>query len=124
MMTPKRRSPKTILLVEDSDDCRIVTKWVLSAFGYKVATARNGLEALERFNPKVHQVVITDNSMPGMTGLELARKIKHTSPATPVVMYTGSPPADQSGLDLVIQRPTHLVVLIEALEKVLAQNSR
>jgi hypothetical protein len=55
-----------------------------------------------------------------MTGAEMAHIIKLRSPATPVLMYSGNPPADRSCLDMVIQRPTHLLTLKDAAEKLLA----
>lgn len=108
---------KAILVVDDQKECRLATKWFLANFGYRVETARDAEEALQLFNPKVHDAVITDNSMPGMSGVEMARVIKLRSPQTPVVMYSGSIPPDRSCLDVVLQRPTHLLVLKEALEQ-------
>ena len=107
---------KTILLVDDRDDCRITTKWFLTNFGYAVESARSAEEALALFDSKIHDLVITDNSMPGMSGAEMAHVIKLRSSVTPVIMYTGSVPEDQSCLDLVIEKPTHLLVLKEAAD--------
>src|ERR1035438_9318944 len=115
--------PKTILIVDDEDPCRITTSWFLANFGYTISAARNAEEALALFDPKVHDVVLTDNSMPGISGAEMAHIIKLRSPATLVVMYTGLPPKDQSCLDLVIQRPAHLLTLKEALDKLIAARS-
>ena len=117
---PSSSGLKTILLVDDHDESRLTTKWFLSNFGYAVDSARNPSEALALFDPKIHDVIITDNSMPGMTGVEMAHIIKLRSPSTPVLMYTGQSPDDRSCLDLVIQRPTHLLALREAVEKLLA----
>jgi CheY-like chemotaxis protein len=111
---------KTILLVDDQDDCRITTKWFLSTFGYAVDSARNAEEALEIFDPNLHDIVITDNSMPGLKGTEMAHIIKLRSRSTPVIMYTGFPPEDQSCLDVVIERTANLLVLKEAVENALA----
>jgi CheY-like chemotaxis protein len=107
---------KTILVVDDLDDCRITTKWFLTNFGYAVDSARSAEEALALFDAKVHDLVITDNSMPGMSGAEMAHVIKLRSPLTPIIMYTGSVPQDQSCLDLVFEKPTHLLVLKEAAD--------
>ena len=112
-------SLKTILLVDDVDDCRVTTKWFLTNFGYAVDSARNAEEALALFNSQIHDVVITDNSMPGMSGSEMAHIIKLRSPSTPVLMYSGSAPADRSCVDLVIQRPSHLLALKEGVERIL-----
>ena len=118
------RSPpgslKTVLLVDDGDECRVTTKWFLMNFGYAVDAVRSAAEALELFDPAVHDLVVTDNAMPGMTGAEMAHVIKMRAPSTPILMYSGNPPDDQSCLDVVIQRPTHLLTLRDAVDKLLA----
>jgi CheY-like chemotaxis protein len=114
-------SPRTILLVDDSDDLRVTTKWFLSNFGFAVESVRSAEEALALFDPKTHDVIITDNSMSGMTGAEMAHIIKLRSPSTPVLMYTGRPPEDRSCLDVVIQKPAHMLALKEGVDRLLAQ---
>jgi len=114
---------RTILLVDDGDDTRILTKWFLNNFGYTVEPVRNATDALERFNPRVHDLVITDNAMPGMTGAELAHVLKLRSPTTPIIMFTGQPPADTACLDLVLQRPAHLMLLKDGVEQLLSSPS-
>ena len=113
-------SVKMILLVDDEDDVRIITKWFLSNFGYAVDAARTAQEALALFDPAIHDMVITDNVMPSMTGAEMARVIKMRSPSTPVLMYSGNPPDDRSCLDRVIQRPSHVLTLRDAVHTLLA----
>ena len=118
----ERYSPslKTVLLVDDGDTSRVTTKWFLTNFGYAVDCARNAEEALALFNPTIHDIVVTDNRMPGLTGAEMAHIIKMRSARTPVLMYTGIPPEDQSCLDMVLQRPTHPLVVKEAVDRLLA----
>ena len=107
-------------MVDDMDECRITTRWFLTNFGYAVDAARTAEEALSLFDPAIHDLVVTDNTMPGMTGAELAHVIKMRSPSTPVLMYTGHSPADRSCVDMVVQRPTHLLALKEAADSLLA----
>jgi CheY-like chemotaxis protein len=110
----------TILLVDDSRDTRLMTKWFLDYVGYIVHAFSSADDAVAQFDPKIHDLVLTDNSMPRMTGAEMAHIIKMRSPATPVVMYTGRAPSDRSCLDAVIERPTPLPVLKETIDKLLA----
>lgn len=110
---------KTVLLVDDRDDFRITAKWFLDTFGYAVDSVRTAEEALAVFDPRIHDIVLTDNSMPGMSGGEMAHVIKLRSPSTPIVMHTGMPPQDRSCLDLVIEKPTHMLKLKEALDTLL-----
>jgi CheY-like chemotaxis protein len=111
---------KTMLLVDDDDSSRITTKWFLTSFGYAVVSVRDVEEALAVFDPRIHDVVITDNSMPGMKGTEMAHIIKLRSPSTPVLMYTGLAPDDRSCVDVLIQKPTYLLNLKDAVDKLLA----
>ncbi len=111
---------RTILLVDDNVDTRLLTKMFLNNFGYEVDSADCAGEALARFNPALHDLILTDNSMPGMTGGEMAHIIKLRSPGTPVVMCTGNPPDDCSSIDVVIKKPTYLLAIKDTLDKLLA----
>lgn len=108
-----------MLLVDDNVDTRLLTKMFLNNFGYEVDPADTAGEALNRFNPTVHGLVLTDNSMPGMSGGEMAQIIKSRSPQTPIVMCTGQPPSDCSSIDIVIKKPTHLFAIKDAVDKLL-----
>jgi CheY-like chemotaxis protein len=110
---------KTVLLVDDNVDTRLLTKMFLNNFGYEVDSAEGPAEALERFNPVLHDLVLTDNSMPGMTGGEMAHIIKMRSPLTPIVMCSGNPPTDNAALDVVIKKPTHLFAIKDAVDRFL-----
>lgn len=121
-ITPKQVC-KTILLVDDRDETRLMTKWLLTNFGYAVESVHNAHECLHLFNPQVHDLVITDNSMPSLSGIEMAHVIKLRSPSTPVLMYSGMPPAEISAVDLVVQRPCHVLELKDAIDKLLAKKT-
>ena len=110
----------TILLVDDGRATRLMTKWFLDYVGYVVHSFSNPEDALAQFDPKIHDLVLTDNSMSPMTGAEMAHIIKMRSPATPVLMYTQAPPGDRSCLDAVVQRATPLPDLKETIDKLLA----
>ena len=110
---------KTVLLVDDNVDTRLLTKMFLNNFGYEVDSVDSAEEALELFNPLLHNLVLTDNSMPDMTGGDMAHIIKLRSPSTPVLMCTGNPPNDCSAIDHVITKPTHLLAIKDAIDKLL-----
>jgi CheY-like chemotaxis protein len=114
---PAPATPKTILLVDDQDESRAITKWYLGSFGYVVHAFPNAADALTSFNPQVHDLVVTDNRMPGLTGREMAHVIKMRSPATPVLMYSGEAPSDRSGLDAVVCKPAGITALNDAIDK-------
>jgi CheY-like chemotaxis protein len=122
MTAPKKPavSHTTVLLVDDIDDSRLTTKWFLASFGYSVDSVRSAEEALALFDSKIHDIVVTDNSMPTMSGAEMAHIIKLRSASTPVLMYTGVAPENLSCLDKVILKPAHLLELKEAIDLLLA----
>jgi CheY-like chemotaxis protein len=111
---------KSVLLVDCGDASRVATKWFLNNFSFEVHSARNGEEALALFDPHVHDLVITENSLPGMNGQELAHIIKLRSPFTPVIMYAEAAPENLGGLDQVILKPAHLLILQEAAAALIA----
>lgn len=113
-----------MLLVDDNVDTRLLTKMFLNNFGFEVDSVSSAGEALARFNPVLHDLVLTDNSMPGMTGSEMAHIIKLRSPSTPVVMCTGNPPSDTTSIDVVIAKPTHLLAIKDALDKLLTGETK
>ena len=58
--------------------------------GYEVVTANNGIDALDLCKQHSFDLILLDEMMPGITGLETLQRIKDISPATPVVMVTKS----------------------------------
>jgi two-component system response regulator PilR (NtrC family) len=79
----------SILLVEDERSMRDLLALMLGKEGYKVDTAETGIEAKERIEKEtLYDLLITDISMPGMTGLELLAYARQASPETAVVLMT------------------------------------
>ncbi len=80
-----------VLLVDDEDALVEIGREMLEDMGYSVSTYTNSLEALEAFSrsPKVFDLVITDQTMPGMSGVQLAGRIAEISSQIPVILCTG-----------------------------------
>ena len=80
----------TVLVVEDDEEFRVLHRELLTSFGYRVETARDGVEALDLLTPQTDLVVV-DAEMPNMTGFELARLIRENPELVdvPIVMVTG-----------------------------------
>jgi two-component system, cell cycle response regulator DivK len=78
---------KTILLVEDFDDTRLMTKLWLTKKGYRVVEAENGEEAIEAAQREQPDLIIMDMMMPGVDGLDATRQIREyqSLQATPIV---------------------------------------
>ena len=80
---------RKVLVVDDDAVVRKSFDRVLSGKGYAVITAESGEEALRRLNEEKYDIVYSDIRMPGMSGLEVAEKIKARQPWIPVVIITG-----------------------------------
>ncbi|HXG50509.1 MAG TPA: diguanylate cyclase [candidate division Zixibacteria bacterium] len=72
----KEKTPLTVLVIEDHPDQRDLLAIVLQREGYKVITASNGLEALERLAKEPVQIILSDIMMPKMDGFELIHKVR------------------------------------------------
>jgi len=79
--------PATILVVDDDDGFRRLVVDILAGAGYRTIEAASGDEALQALVREPVDLVLTDQRMPGMDGLELTRRVRAaTSPAAVVVM--------------------------------------
>jgi len=80
-----------ILIIDDERDITELLKMVLEKFKYSVKSFNNPVDALEFFEKEhdLFDLVITDLSMPEMSGLELALKINHIKKDIPLLMLSG-----------------------------------
>jgi len=78
-----------VLVVDDEAVVGQSFDRVLSEKGYEVNTALSGEEALRKVGTNGYDLVFTDIKMPGMDGLEVAKRIKEMNPWVPVVVVTG-----------------------------------
>jgi CheY-like chemotaxis protein len=94
--------------------------------GHKVETANNAKDALEKFDKGAFDIVITDFSMPGIKGDELAGAIKARAPGQPVIMITAYAEmlelsnSQLKGVDELISKPFLLDNLRQAMARVMA----
>src|SRR5512143_1824403 len=78
------------LVVDDDGELRSIVGKMLTVLGYEVSSAENGEKALRILLRSKFDIVLSDYEMPGMDGVALARRIKKSSPGTPVVLMTGA----------------------------------
>jgi PAS domain S-box-containing protein len=80
-----------ILLVDDEETLTTMIKEILERLGYRVTVRTSSLEAMATFQNHVDQfdLVITDQTMPGMTGMDLARRMIQMRPDIPIILCTG-----------------------------------
>jgi CheY-like chemotaxis protein len=94
--------PYRILLVEDDALVCSTTSSLLADLGYDVREAASGKAALEILRAGAEiDLVLTDQAMPGMTGLQLAAEIREAWPEMPILLTSGyAELPDRQGLDL------------------------
>jgi EAL domain-containing protein (putative c-di-GMP-specific phosphodiesterase class I)/CheY-like chemotaxis protein len=80
-----------VLAVDDEPAIARLYARVLGQHGYQVVIATNGLEAKELLDKTPFDVIVSDVSMPGMTGIELLRAVRERDLDVPVVIVTGTP---------------------------------
>jgi CheY-like chemotaxis protein len=87
-----RDAPETILVVDDDSGVLRLVAAVLETAGYKILEATCGREGLERFSGHRSDIglVLSDLSMPTMTGSEMIRHILRIAPGVRVMFMTGA----------------------------------
>jgi PAS domain S-box-containing protein len=124
---PLPTGSERILFVDDEPGLANISREMLGHLGYAVETRTSPIEALEAFraNPQKFDLVITDMTMPNMTGLTLAKKVSAISPGIPVILCTGfSDQANEQrahalGIRAFLLKPLLMRDLAEAVRKAL-----
>ena len=79
-----------ILWADDEIDLLKPHIMFLKMIGYDVTTVNNGADALDRVETETFDIIILDENMPGISGLETLQQIKQVQPNVPVIMITKS----------------------------------
>ena len=119
-----------ILFVDDEEHLAELWKEILESLGYQVTARSSSLEALEAFkkSPDRFDLMITDMTMPQMTGAELSKEIKRIRPELPVILYTGfsmqisEKKAKRMGIRRFLTKPLALAVLAKTIREVLDED--
>jgi DNA-binding response OmpR family regulator len=85
-------SPQRILVVDDERESRQLSVAVLGGSGYDVEAVKDGAAGWEALQARSYDLIITDNKMPRMTGLEMIGKLRSARMALPVIMATRNLP--------------------------------
>ena len=116
-----------ILLIDDEVDILKFSESVLNELGYEVTTADNSSNALANFksDPSKFDLIITDQSMPNMSGIELISEVLKIRPDMPIILCSGysskvsSDNASEKGISKYIDKPYSKEILSEAIRGVL-----
>jgi DNA-binding response OmpR family regulator len=115
-----------ILVVDDDKDTRQLSVDVLTGSGYDVECVKDGADGWEALQNNSYDLVITDNKMPRMTGMEMIEKLRSARMTVPVIMATGALPrhviAKTPWLkpDAMLQRPFSNDDLLNTVRNVLS----
>jgi len=125
--TPLPLGRENILFVDDEEALVEIGRGILERLGYRVVAKTSGLEALEVFKtkPDGFDLVITDQTMPKLSGFELAAELKKIRPDLPVILCTGysdqvSPERlETAGIEELIMKPIPVRELAETVRRLL-----
>ncbi len=129
---PLPRGHASILLVDDESLMTEVGEKMLSRLGYRVTIANSGQQALELFMeaPDNYDLVITDMTMPYMTGVDLAKTLMEIRPGVPIILCTGynamvtPEKARTLGIKKFIMKPFEMKKMSKAIREVLEDEDR
>ncbi|MEI2470379.1 response regulator transcription factor [Peribacillus frigoritolerans] len=116
---------ESVLIVEDEEKILRLLELELEIEGYQVGKAMDGKEALEAYQSRKWDLILLDVMLPGISGIELLRKIRTKNNITPVILLTakGSVEDKVSGLDLgandYITKPFQIEELLARIRAVL-----
>lgn len=122
------RGTGTVLIVDDEPLVRRAVRGILERGGYKVIEAVDGIDGLDRFHEKRAQIdlVLLDQSMPGLSGDQVLLKLMDAAPAVPVVLLSGLPgPAARLGhATAVLTKPADPSTLLCTIRDGIASKKR
>ena len=128
-ISPASQHP-CVLLVEDDRSVRRYLEVTLQRSGYRVVTARDGLEAMKLALSVDIDVVVTDAIMPHLSGQELARFLRSNSKVSslPIILLTGqenkeAAAASENLIDAFLYKPVKATELTSCLDGLLRQHS-
>ncbi|MGD0231995.1 MAG: PAS domain S-box protein, partial [Syntrophorhabdales bacterium] len=121
-----------LLVVDDEADLVELEKEMVERLGYSATALSDSVAALALFkeDPGKYDLVLTDQTMPDMTGIDLARELVSIRPDIPVVLLTGygdvvdADPAREAGVKAVVAKPMTRVELGLAIKQLLTKDGR
>jgi signal transduction histidine kinase/DNA-binding response OmpR family regulator len=123
------KAPAKILIIEDGELNRDLFERYVKEMGHLAVVASSGTEGLRIFETQKFDLVITDLSMPGISGLQVAERVKKHSCAVPVVLISGwavhqdEKRIKEAGIDLVVHKPCSVKDFQDAVEEALCSRA-
>lgn len=125
--TPPATLARTVLVIDDGADNRLLLEAVLSRAGYRVLLADSGEQGLSVLEQEVPSLILLDFSMPGLSGPEVAQRIRGQvrTAATPIILLTASTEADHvdqafaAGADDYVNKPFDRRILTARIDSMI-----
>lgn len=111
-----------VLFVEDEEIFRLTVEKKLKGFFRELVLAKDGVEGLEKFGDSPFDLIITDNLMPNLNGLDMIQEIRKTDTKTPIILVTGFIDTDfliraiNLGVTQFVAKPINFDNLYKAIE--------
>ena len=126
-VSPPKGHGELVLIVDDEEAVRSVTKRILESSGYRTLVATQGTEAVAYYVEKGYEisVVLTDLHMPDMGGVEAISVLRKINPSLKIIVVTGAgsalgaPSAEEMGVQAYIKKPFDVAHLLLTLHDVL-----
>ena len=112
-----------ILVIEDEEPVRNLLSDILKKGGHKVEVVSDGNQGIEVFKEKAFDLVFTDLGMPGMSGWQVAEKIKNINEKIPVALITGwnvelkQSEMKESSVDLIVHKPFEVEQVLNLVQE-------
>jgi DNA-binding response OmpR family regulator len=87
--------PHRILVVDDDENTRRLNVAILTQAGYEVDAVTDGGAGFDAIRNEYYDLVITDNAMPKVTGIQMLKKLRAAHLSLPVIMATGALPTEE-----------------------------
>jgi signal transduction histidine kinase/DNA-binding response OmpR family regulator len=122
--------PARLLLIEDEPEVQAVLADVLREAGYSVIVAKDGAEGLERCERESVDLVLSDISMPGLSGWDVASRLRVRFPTTPIGFVTGwgdqldPERLQRTGVRFVVAKPFQALDVLRHVAQALSESAR
>ena len=121
----KQQKKAIVLVIDDEEDVRELLFDVLTDSGHEVEIASDGFQGVEMFKKKSFDLVFTDLGMPGMSGWQVAEKIKAINDSVPIALITGwnvelnINKSEMKGnwIDFVVQKPFEMNQILKLVQE-------
>ena len=115
-----------ILCTEDDQDTREMLVLFLQDYGYEVVCSVDGKHTLDLAKDEAFDLLLFDNWMPSLSGVELTLRIRQFNKTTPILFYSGAATEEEqraalkAGAQAYLIKPTGIEELVQEIERLLA----